>query len=63
VFTKLEAITRIIFHPHDDPLLEYQEDDGQAIEPLYYVPIIPMVRIRGLYCRLLFGDSKHIYIH
>ena len=28
VFTKLENITRCIFHPHDDPLLDYLDDDG-----------------------------------
>ena len=33
VFTRLEKITRAIFHPHDDPLLTYLQDDGQSIEP------------------------------
>lgn len=47
VFTKLENVTRALFHPHDDPLLEYLEDDGQQIEPLYYVPIIPMALVNG----------------
>jgi len=47
VFTKLEAITRVIFHPHDDPILEYQQDDGQSIEPVHYVPIVPMALING----------------
>ena len=47
VFTKLEAITRCIFHPHDDPLLTYLDDDGQSIEPAFYVPIVPMVLING----------------
>lgn len=47
VFTKLEAITRSIFHPHDDPILEYLEDDGQSIEPVHYVPIIPMALVNG----------------
>jgi DNA topoisomerase-2 len=47
VFTKLEAITRCIFHPHDDPLLNYLDDDGQSIEPSYYVPIIPMILVNG----------------
>lgn len=47
VFTKLEAITRRIFHPDDDALLEYLDDDGQSIEPSYYVPIIPMVLVNG----------------
>lgn len=47
VFTKLENVTRAIFHPDDDALLEYLEDDGQQIEPLYYVPIVPMALING----------------
>ena len=47
VFTKLETITRCIFHPHDDPLLAYLDDDGQSIEPEYYVPIIPMALVNG----------------
>lgn len=47
VFTKLETITRHIFHPHDDALLEYLEDDGVSIEPNFYVPIIPMALVNG----------------
>jgi DNA topoisomerase II len=47
VFTKLETITRVIFHPDDDALLEYLEDDGQLIEPEYYVPVIPMALVNG----------------
>jgi DNA topoisomerase II len=47
VFTKLEAITRAIFHPDDDPLLTYLDDDGQSIEPVSYVPVIPMVLVNG----------------
>ena len=31
IFTRLPALTRLIFHPADDALLAYQEDDGQAI--------------------------------
>lgn len=47
VFTKLESITRCIFHPDDDPLLEYLNEDGQTIEPTFYVPIIPMLLVNG----------------
>lgn len=50
VFTKLEKITRAIFHPLDDPLLNYLDDDGQSIEPSYYVPVIPMVRLSLRFC-------------
>jgi DNA topoisomerase-2 len=40
-------LTRFIFHPHDDPLLKYQYDDNQKIEPVWYIPIIPMVLVNG----------------
>lgn len=45
IFTRLEEITRQLFHPNDDPLLAYLEEDGQRIEPDYYVPIIPTVLV------------------
>ncbi|KAF7456067.1 putative DNA topoisomerase 2 [Cryptosporidium felis] len=47
IFTKLSAWTRYIFPEADDPLLTYLYDDGQQIEPLYYVPIIPMILVNG----------------
>jgi len=47
IFTKLEPITRTIFHPDDDDLLDYLNDDGTLIEPSFYVPVIPMVLVNG----------------
>jgi len=47
IFTKLEPITRTIFHPDDDDLLTYLEDDGSSIEPEFYIPVIPMVLVNG----------------
>ncbi|KXJ75497.1 hypothetical protein RP20_CCG011615 [Aedes albopictus] len=47
IFTMLSPLTRLIFHPLDDPLLEYQFEDNQKIEPLWYLPIIPMVLVNG----------------
>lgn len=47
IFTKLEAIARAIFHPDDDELLNYLNDDGATIEPEYYIPVIPMVLCNG----------------
>lgn len=47
IFTKLNDITRYIFIKEDDQILEYNYDDGDQIEPKYYVPIIPMVLING----------------
>jgi DNA topoisomerase-2 len=47
IFTKLEKITRTIFHPDDDELLAYLSDDGMSIEPEHYMPVIPMVLVNG----------------
>ena len=47
IFTKLEKITRAIFHPDDDALLKYLNDDGLSIEPENYMPVIPMVLVNG----------------
>jgi DNA topoisomerase-2 len=47
IFTYLEEITRYIFREEDDNLLDQVIDDGDVVEPVYYVPIIPMVLING----------------
>ncbi|EJK75837.1 hypothetical protein THAOC_02435 [Thalassiosira oceanica] len=47
IFTRLEKITRTIFHPDDDALLTYLNDDGLSIEPEYYMPVIPLVLVNG----------------
>ena len=47
IFTKLSEYSNILFNSNDFPLLEYLDDDGQSIEPKYYVPILPLVLING----------------
>mmetsp|Transcript_35793 Transcript_35793/g.64661 ORF Transcript_35793/g.64661 Transcript_35793/m.64661 type:complete len:1405 (+) Transcript_35793:113-4327(+) len=47
IYTKLEKIARIVFHPDDDPLLEQQTEEGQVIEPVWYMPVIPMALVNG----------------
>ena len=47
IYTRLSKITRSIFHPEDDQLLEYLTDEGIPIEPKNYVPVIPMVLVNG----------------
>jgi DNA topoisomerase-2 len=47
IFTRLNPITRYIFPEQDDNVLTYLEDDGVSIEPLYYIPIIPMILVNG----------------
>jgi DNA topoisomerase-2 len=47
IFTQLNKITRSIFPSVDDNVLNYLNDDGILVEPIYYAPIIPMVLING----------------
>lgn len=47
IFTVMSKLTRLIFKEEDNPILNYQDDDGQQIEPEYYVPIIPMILVNG----------------
>merc|ERR1719440_1719904 len=47
IYTRLAPVTRHIFSPLDDAILSYLNEDGQKIEPQYYVPIIPMVLVNG----------------
>ena len=47
IFTMLNKITRSIFPISDDNILEYLNDDGLIVEPLFYAPIIPMVLVNG----------------
>jgi DNA topoisomerase-2 len=47
IFTQLNKITRSIFPAVDDNILNYLNDDGLSVEPIYYAPIIPMVLVNG----------------
>ena len=47
IFTLLNKITRTIFQTTDDNILEYLNDDGLSVEPIYYAPIIPMILVNG----------------
>ena len=47
IFTYLEPITRTLFSPEDDDILNYLNDDGTLVEPEYYVPILPFILMNG----------------
>ncbi|KAG2523814.1 hypothetical protein JM16_002302 [Phytophthora kernoviae] len=47
IFTNLEQLTRRIYDPLDNDVLNYLDEDGQSIEPEWYIPIIPMVLVNG----------------
>lgn len=47
IFTLLNKITRTLFQINDDYILNYLNDDGMMVEPIYYAPIIPMILVNG----------------
>lgn len=47
IFTLISELTRLIFKEEDNEVLDYLEEDGQSIEPEYYMPIIPTVLVNG----------------
>ena len=47
IWTYLTSLAQSIFIQDDFDILDYRYDDGQKIEPYYYVPIIPMLLVNG----------------
>lgn len=47
IYTKLHKLTRLIYPEDDDVLLNYLEDDGDIVEPEFFIPIIPMILVNG----------------
>ena len=47
IFTQLSDLTEMLYHPADAPLYKHLEDDGQTIEPTYYLPVLPMLLVNG----------------
>ena len=47
IHTKLCESTKKIYNKLDEPLYEYNDDDGVKVEPKYYIPILPMLLVNG----------------
>jgi DNA topoisomerase-2 len=47
IFTALERIQATVFNKADDPALSWLEDDGQTVEPEYYMPVLPLILVNG----------------
>ena len=47
IFTYLSKITHILFNKNDRALLKMTEDDGNTVEPVFYIPILPIILING----------------
>ena len=47
IHTHLESIVDSIFRKEDAAILKHLEDDGDIVEPEYYLPVVPMLAING----------------
>lgn len=47
IYTALNPITRKIFREEDDHIVKYIFDEGEYIEPEYYIPVIPTILVNG----------------
>jgi len=47
IFTELNEIAYTLFEKEDFEILKYLLEDSQTIEPLFYVPVVPMILING----------------
>ena len=47
IYTLLNELCEYVFIKNDSKILTYKNDDGEYIEPEYYLPIIPMVLVNG----------------
>ena len=47
IFTNLTQLSHLVFNANDKPLLNFIEEEGQIIEPDYYVPTLPLVLVNG----------------
>lgn len=46
--TYLEDIVKTIFRKEDAGLLKHIQDDGDTVEPEYYLPVVPLITLNGI---------------
>lgn len=63
IFTKLDTVTSLLFREEDEPYLTTRYDDGSAIEPEVFVPIVPLVLVNGVQGGIGTGWSSTIPPH
>jgi len=60
IFTEPMPLSRVVFNPADDHLLNQQKDDNLPIEPEFYVPVVPLILINGAE-GIGTGKNMHFY--
>jgi len=43
----LDPVARLLFREEDDHLLQYMDEDGEQVQPRYFVPVIPTILLNG----------------
>jgi DNA topoisomerase-2 len=43
----LDPAARLLFREEDDPLLNYLDEDGELVQPQYFVPVVPNILLNG----------------
>ena len=59
IFTHLSDEFKEFFNPDDYDIIEYLNDDGDSIEPRFYVPTLPLILLNGA-CGIGTGFSTDI---
>lgn len=62
IYTKMDMLTEYIFREEDECLLTQVNDDGDLVQPYFYVPIIPMILVNGT-IGIGSGWSSNIPLH
>ena len=60
IFTKMDELTELIYREEDEPLLTPVNDDGDLVQPEYYIPIIPMILVNGVVAGIGTGWSSTV---
>lgn len=47
IFTRLDPAARLLFREEDDHLLNYLDEDGEQVQPQYFVPVLPTILLNG----------------
>jgi DNA topoisomerase-2 len=60
IFTKFDQLTQLLFRKEDEDILTYIVEEGDSIEPEYYVPILPTILMNGVSAGIGTGWSCNI---
>ena len=60
IFTKMDALTELLYRSEDEPLLKQVNDDGDLVQPEFYIPILPMILVNGCLAGIGTGWSCNV---